>query len=551
MKHINSLLLKSACALSVILMIQACDTEFSEIGTGIVGIPDFEIKNRAYPITTYNKKITEFESSNIGNNLLGFYKDDVFGTSKASFVGQILPSDFTPTFGDNPVITSVILTIPYSSIATVGEEETTYELDLLYGTESIQLSIYKNNFLLRSFDPSTALGDPQNYYSDGSLTSGQLIESSQLEGQLLYSDATYFPSSLSIPLTTLNEETGVSEVTSTLIPSLRIDLFNNPNNSNLPEGFWEDLIFALENNEATSSRDGFYNYFRGLYFKAEATSENEGHMMQLQLQDPLSNLTVYYSYNQTVNGEEETSSAQGEYVLSFSGNNVAIFDNDFNPSILQTINDTSTDLEGDDFLYLKGGEGSMAVIELFPRDEEGNAEAEQDFKNEFRDIDNDERITPKRLINEAFLEFYVKESLHNSDLPNRVYIYDLNNNIPVADFFFDQTVNTTSMDSKFTHLVPLATETDSNGVEHKKYKVRLTEHLNNIILRDSTNVRLGLLVSSNVGLTNLNKFKNIEDIQGVPTGTILSPKSVILYGNNSPDTTKHPKLNVYYTEPNN
>ena len=545
MKHINSLLLKSACALSVILMIQACDTEFSEIGTGIVGIPDFEIKNRAYPITTYNKKITEFESSNIGNNLLGFYKDDVFGTSKASFVGQILPSKLKPTFGDNPEITSVILTIPYSSIATVGEEETTYELDLLYGTESIQLSIYKNNFLLRSFDPSTALGDPQNYYSDGSLTSGQLIESSQLEGQLLYSDATYFPSSLSIPLTTLNEETDVSEVTSTLIPSLRIDLFNNPDHQSPPRAFWEDLIFSLENNEATNSSDGFYNYFRGLYFKAEANSDNEGHMMQLQLAGAQSNLTINYSYGQT----EDRS--QGEYVLSFSGNNVAIFDNDFNPSILQTINDTSTDFEGDDFLYLKGGEGSMAVIELFPRDEEGNAEAEQDFKNEFRDIDNDERITPKRLINEAFLEFYVEETLSNDDIPKRVYLYDLDNNITVFDYALDQSINTTSLDSKLVHLVPLATETDSNGVEHKKYKIRLTDHLNNIVINDSTNVRLGLLVSSNVGLTNLNKFKNIEDIQGVPTGTVLSPKSVVLHGNNSPDTTKHPKLNVYYTEPNN
>ncbi|MFB1027283.1 MAG: DUF4270 family protein, partial [Flavobacteriaceae bacterium] len=277
----NSFLLKSACALSVILMVQACDSEFSEIGTGIVGIPDFEIKNKAYPITTYNKKITEFESSNLGNNLLGYYKDPVFGGFNANFVVQMLSSDFTPTFGDNPVITSVILTIPYSSIATVGEEETTYELDSLYGSNEIKLSIYKNNFLLRSFDPSAAVDDFQNYYSDGSLTSGQLIESSQLEGQLLYSDAAYFPSSLSIPLETINEETGVSEVTSTLIPSLRIDLFNNPNNSNLPEGFWEDLIFSLENNEATSSRDGFYNYFRGLYFKAEATSENEGHMMQL------------------------------------------------------------------------------------------------------------------------------------------------------------------------------------------------------------------------------------------------------------------------------
>ena len=548
MKYINSLLFKSACVLSVILMVQACDSEFSEIGSGIVGVPDFEIKNKAYPITTYNKKITKFESSNLGNNLLGYYEDPVFGGFNANFVVQMLSSDFTPTFGEDTVLDSVILTIPYSSNATINEDVTDYELDSLYGSNEIKLSIYKNNFLLRSFDPSAAVDDFQNYYSDGSLTSGQLIESSQLEGQLLYSDAAYFPSSLSIPLETINEETGVSEVTSTLIPSLRIDLFNNPNNSNLPEGFWEDLIFSLENNEATSSRDGFYNYFRGLYFKAEATSENEGHMMQLQLQDPLSNLTVYYSYNQTVNGEEETSSAQGEYVLSFSGNNVAIFDNDFNPSILQTINDTSTDLEGDDFLYLKGGEGSMAVIELFAEDEDGNTFA--DYLSEFRDIDN-EIITPKRLINEAFLEFYVEETTSNADIPNRVYIYDLDNNSVLFDYALDQSISTTSSDSKLVHLVPLATETDSDGVEHKKYKIRLTDHLNNIVINDSTNVSLGLLVSSNVGQISLNEFKNTEDIQGVPTGTVLSPKSVVLHGNNSPDPAKHPKLNIYYTEPNN
>ena len=548
MKYINSLLFKSACVLSVILMVQACDSEFSEIGSGIVGVPDFEIKNKAYPITTYNKKITKFESSNLGNNLLGYYEDPVFGGFNANFVVQMLSSDFTPTFGEDTVLDSVILTIPYSSNATINEDVTDYELDSLYGSNEIKLSIYKNNFLLRSFDPSAAVDDFQNYYSDGSLTSGQLIESSQLEGQLLYSDAAYFPSSLSIPLETINEETGVSEVTSTLIPSLRIDLFNNPDHQSPPRAFWEDLIFSLENNEATNSSDGFYNYFRGLYFKAEATSENEGHMMQLQLQDPLSNLTVYYSYNQTVNGEEETSSAQGEYVLSFAGNNVAIFDNDFNPSILQTINDTSTDLEGDDFLYLKGGEGSMAVIELFAEDEDGNTFA--DYLSEFRDIDN-EIITPKRLINEAFLEFYVEETTSNADIPNRVYIYDLDNNSVLFDYVLDQSINTTSSDSKLVHLVPLATETDSDGVEHKKYKIRLTDHLNNIVINDSTNVSLGLLVSSNVGQISLNEFKNTEDIQGVPTGTVLSPKSVILHGNNSPDPTKHPKLNIYYTEPNN
>jgi hypothetical protein len=427
MKHMNSFLLKSACALSVILMVQACDSEFSEIGTGIVGIPDFEIKNKAYPITTYNKKITEFESSNLGNNLLGYYEDPVFGGSKASFVGQILPSDLTPTFGDNTVLDSVVLTIPYMSNATINEEVTEYELDSLYGSNPIKLSVFKNNFLLRRFDPSGSVDDFQNYYSNGSLTSGQLIESSQLEGQLLYSDPNYFPSSQSIPLTTYNEETDAFEVTSTLIPSLRVHLYNNPDNQSPPDAFWEDLIFSLEDNEATSSSDGFFNYFRGLYFKAEANDNDEGHMMQLQLAGAQSNLTIYYTYDQTltVDGVEETSPAKGEYVLSFSGNNVAIFDNDFNPSILQTINDTSTDLEGDDFLYLKGGEGSMAVIELFAEDEFGNTE--EDYLNEFRDIDG-EQTTPKRLINEAFLEFYVEETMSNADIPNRVYIYDLDNN---------------------------------------------------------------------------------------------------------------------------
>ncbi|MFB1027664.1 MAG: DUF4270 family protein, partial [Flavobacteriaceae bacterium] len=436
------------------------------------------------------------------------------------------------------------------SNATINEEVTEYELDSLYGSNPIKLSVFKNNFLLRRFDPSGSVDDFQNYYSNGSLTSGQLIESSQLEGQLLYSDPNYFPSSQSIPLKTYNEETDAFEVTSTLIPSLRVHLYNNPDNQSPPDAFWEDLIFSLEDNEATSSSAGFFNYFRGLYFKAEANDNDEGHMMQLQLAGAQSNLTIYYTYDQTltVDGVEETSPAKGEYVLSFSGNNVAIFDNDFNPSILQTINDTSTDLEGDDFLYLKGGEGSMAVIELFAEDEFGNTE--EDYKNEFRDIDN-EIITPKRLINEAFLEFYVEETMSNADIPNRVYIYDLDNNSVLFDYALDQSISTTSSDSKLVHLVPLATETDSDGVEHKKYKIRLTDHLNNIVINDSTNVKLGLLVSSNVGQISLNEFKNIDDIQGVPTGTVLSPKSVVLHGNNSPNPTKHPKLNIYYTEPNN
>ena len=278
--------------------------------------------------------------------------------------------------------------------------------------------------------------------------------------------------------------------------------------------------------------------------------------MQLNFSSSDASVTLYYNYDKTTttdDGTETTTNAQGEYKMTFTGNRVNIFENDFNTSVLQTIEDTTTDAEGDDYLYLKGGEGSMAVVELFA-DEEGNSEIDQ--LNEFREV-NDGVVTVKRLINEAYLEFYVDETQSNTDVPNRVYIYDLENNIPVRDFYLDQTTNTVSSDSKFTHLVPLATETDADGTEQKKYKIRLTEHLNNIIIRDSTNVKLGLVVSSNVGAITSRGFQNSIDleenivIEGAPIGTVLSPKSVVLHGNNSPNTAKRIKLNIYYTEPNN
>ena len=556
MKNLNSVLFKSVCCLSLIFMIQACDNEFSEIGTGIVGTPDFEIKNGTYPVKTYNKKMTPFQSNGLSENLLGYYYDPVFGDSKVDFVGQLTPKTFAPDFGDDTILDSVVLTVPYKS--TIDTETMTYTLDYLYGSDPIKLSIFKNNYYLRTFDPNADLDAPQNYYSNGTLAQGELMGTTDLEGQLIYQDNSYFPSADSIDLWEDNEETDVFEVASTLQPSLRVHLFSpTGQNSNPIAAFWDDLIFSKEEDEVLSSSTNFYDYFRGLYFKAESITPMGGNLMQLDFSSTDASVTIYYTYEETVtvNGETSTITSQGEYEMNFTGNRVNIFDNTFNASVTNIIDDTTTDAEGDDYLYLKGGEGSMAIVELFA-DEAGNSEEDQ--LNEFREVDNNGLVSVKRLINEAYLEFYIDETQLNTDHPNRVYLYDLDNNIPMTDFFLDQTVNTASADSKFTHLVPLSTETSADGTEQKKYKIRLTEHLNNIIIDDSTNVKLGLVVSSNVGSASPRGFQtsidvgiglDITTIEGVPTGTVLSPKSVVLHGSNSPVAAKRVKLNIYYTEP--
>ena len=554
MKYFNSVLFKSICVLALIFMNQSCENEFSEIGTDIVGTPGFEIKKKTYPVTTYNKKITPFQSNGLAENLLGYYYDPVFGATTVNFVGQLTPASLTPNFGENTVLDSVVLTIPYNSTVST-EDDTSYELDSLYGgtkSDSIKLSIFRNNYYLRAFDPSGDLDATQNYYSNGSLAQGETIGASELEGQLLYYSDNYYPKANPIGLKEVNEETGELEVTSTIPPSLRIPLYGSSSeNTSVPDRFWEGLIFAKEEDEVLSKTSSFYEYFRGLYFKVEPTVTENKNLAQLNFSSASSNVTLYYTYDQTttVDGEENTTKVQGKYEMTFSGNRVNIFKNEFNTFILQTIEDTSTDAEGDDYLYLKGGEGSMAIIELFSDDENGTTKAEQ--LNEFRDVDEEGVITTKRLINEAYLELFVETTLSNLDKPGRVYVYDIANNLPVADFFLDQTTEAASSDSKFTHLVPLTKETGADGVEEQKYKIRLTEHLNNIVMRDSTNFKLGLVVTSNAGAANTREFLSPTDVEGVPIGTVLTPKSIVLHGNNSPDAAKSVKFNIYYTEPNN
>ena len=53
MKHFNSVLFKSTCALALIFMNQSCENEFSEIGTDIVGTPGIEIKNNKIDLKKY------------------------------------------------------------------------------------------------------------------------------------------------------------------------------------------------------------------------------------------------------------------------------------------------------------------------------------------------------------------------------------------------------------------------------------------------------------------------------------------------------------------
>ena len=528
---------------------QSCDKELTSFDSDVINSEnaiDFLTGELDYSILSKSEIINPVQSNNLPSFLIGKYNHPQFGNSYANFVGQMVPADYNHDFGDNVELDSVILSIPYYSRAIDTDEnlDVTYEIDSVYGNNPIKISIYKNNFFLRTFNPFQSFDSSQNYFTNGSLSNNEQIDISQLEGQLLFEIDDFVPNANQINLTAV-DTSGETYISQKLAPALRFKL-NNPNNN-----FWETLFFNNEGLPNLSNEPDFKEFFRGLYIKTEGLNSS-GSMMLLNLASSNAKLTIHYtSDNEVVNNDtgstDDNLTNQHEYVLNFSGNLVNIFENEN----LIDVNGTNT-VDGNENIYLRGGEGIITTLDLFSGsliNDNGEEISEFDhFKDFFYDNISD---TPKRLINEAYIEFYVNQNFINSDEPERIFIYNYEQNTALIDYFLDQSVSSTTINAKINHLVPLIKDSlnDNRGI---KYKIRITEHLNNLVLRDSSNSKLGLGVMSNISSVQNFTILGDEDSNSnnsLAAGIILSPKGTILHGNLSPELEKRPRIKIYYTEP--
>ena len=529
-----------------LLLIVSCEKDFASFDSQVVNSDNainFSTNSVEYGLTTRSEMVNPVQSNNLPSFLLGSYTHPQYGRSNSSFVGQMVPEDYDHDFGDNVVLDSVVLTIPYYSrgIDTSEEGDITYEIDSVYGNSPVKISVYKNNFFLRTFDPFSDFNTSQGYFSNGSLSVEEIIDATQLEGELLFEIDDFTPSEQQINLTEL-DTAGNPYVAQRIAPALRFKL-NNPN-----DDFWESNFFENEGNQVLTNEPNFKEFFRGLYIKVESNSD--GSMMLLNFASSNSKLTIHYTSDNTNIGDSDTGSVdeietnQHEYVINFSGNLVNLFDN-------ETLIDVSTmeQTNGNENIFLRGGEGIVSTLDLFGgtiTNDNGDEISEfEHFKDFFYDDISDE---PIRIINEAYIEFFVNQNFSNDDEPERIYIYNYEQNSALIDYFLDQSVSSLTINAKINHLEPLLRDSlsDDRGV---KYKIRITEHLNNLILRDSSNAQLALGVISDIASVQNFKILDESENKSLASGVILSPKGTILHGNLSSDTEKRPKIKIYYTEP--
>ena len=587
----------------------SCNKEYNTIGTDFLRSDTFDTNVEYVDVAVKQKQIPPFKSIALPIYQLGKIQDQIYGNRDASFVTQLGLEELDPIFGitsqtkeeegddsniliikENELVVDAYLDIPFynntfdsdgdgvidaydvdpfdiysdsdgDGLADVLERSngtdpldpdtdddgildnvdtdtinprqgaTVYDIDSLIGNReaSLKVKVQELDYFLSTYDPSNNFETFLKYYSND-----QVIEN--FTGKVLYDGEVEINTEEIViykeddPDTDdVDESTQVKE---RLTPRLRIPI---------DKDYMQSKIIDMEGNIDLSNQDNFNLYFKGLFLSTYDFSDPL--LLILNYADASINIVYEYDrYNRndttddtsddTIDREEKT------FKLNLTGNQINILKQDpLSPEISKALNSNSEDLKR---VYLRGGEGIMMEIDLFD-DGTGN-----DILGEIK--------SNGWLINEANLTMYIdKEAIDMSGgiiEPSRLFLYDIEGKAPVIDYFIDQSQGQKPKDQKAVHSGLIEIDEDKKGI---KYKIRISEHVKNIIRNDSLNKKLALVVSSDITNAVNTELKNNDELEYIPVSSVINPLGTILYGPN-PEPINHDKrfrLELFYTEINN
>ena len=510
--------------LFVLLLSNSCEDDFTTLGSDFVNgleLPEpYVVKNLA----TYSDNILSVQSNTLNNYLLGQFSDPVFGNTEVSILTQLELQNTSPDFGQDPVLDSVVLTLPLFSQLI---DTDTYQLDSIFGDGGFKISIFESNQFLSDIDPGEN-GDFENqqiYYSD------QLNEfENNIETTPLFISEVIVPSDLTETQILFDQLDATTIDTLRVSPRIRLKL---------PNDFFQERILDNQNSVNLVSQSSFKNFLRGLFIKTQEPTDN-GTLVNFDLSNQDANITLYYKSlrpppSLEIENDDDLIETFNKFNLNFAGNTINFYDNS------NTLDLSNQDtINGEENLFIKGGEGIVSVIDPFNGpDSDGNGVADE----------IDELREKNWLINEANLILFVDENQAQEieNKPSRIFAYDLDRNRVLIDYSLDPGATANPLTSRLNHLGPLREDKDGNPF----YKIRITSHINNIINNDSINTRIGVVVTQNVNEARILDIRDsqLNQAETYIESAISTPRGQVFHGNLSPDEEKRLKLQIFYTEP--
>ena len=587
---------------AIVLSISSCQEDATTLGVGVIDQSPLRTDMEAFDVFVLNKGIDAVQTNKLPVYQLGNFVDPVYGRTEARITTQVgLEGGIgNPTFGalsqdeedaadtdgddqtapENERITDVFLYIPFlqnpagdrdgdgvvddfdvdpddpnsdsdGDNVTDNQERLSgtdplnpdtdgdgelddvdleiiantfprqVDIDSIYGNRDIpfNLRVERSTFFLRDLDPDSGFLEAQEYFSSQQF-SPDFVAEVLFEGEVTITTEETIIFREDDPDTEIDESL---EVDQRLQPGIRVPLDID---------FFQQNIIDNEGGSPLLSSANFTEFFRGIHL-----SVSDDILILLNLTQ--GNITINYEYDGFDEGEPET--VRDRYTLTLitggdiapiAGNAVNTYNNDALPPNIASELDTG---ENASRIYLKGGSGIFAEVALFEPDNQENV------INEIKQN--------RWVINEANLVFYVdREALDAAGVTDevpRLYLYNAETNAALYNINFGSEPSLVGrIDGNYGGFLE---EEDGKGV---KYTVRITNYINDIIVRDSVNATLGLAVSADI--TNISAsgamLENTME-EDVPIASTITPLSTILFGSNLPESDdRRLRLEIFFTE---
>jgi|GEM_PF-1105540 len=546
MKHY--FLIKITVIIALVVLGTACDDDLSSIGGEIIDIdPNNGFTTEEIAIIAYNERVENVQVSGLPGVLLGVNNDAVFGNSVHSVLAKAALATYDHSFGTNPILSSVVVNIPYfstlesSEFEDSGETTNTYSLDSIFNAnEEVKLSLYYSDYFLSDLDPEN-LEQQNRYFSQ------EEFPETLLQTLPIIQDTIFSPSSdeVIVPntLVCVASDDDIEEEKSA--PAFQVTVKDQA-----VLEFFTEKILNKEGDIELSNVNNFQEFFRGFYLKATPKSEGtEGALAYLDLSQASVNLIYTIDPEESEDPDNCLERPILSFPIVFSDTQVNIVEGNFNESIAAKI-EAQDSISGASSLYLKGGAGAIAVLEIFPGDQ----------NERFAELQAE-----KVILNDATIKFYVDGTL--TGLPSdyqRIYIYDYESGSPLVDLLLDPLFFQADPSTAFSTSLGMLEQDDIGHF----YEVNITQHVNNLIYNsdENSNRKLGLCVTQNAGLPlatsvtgsigidtgTILDFQNSKgEARVLPAGSVIEPDGIILYGNATTEVEKRLKLNLVYTKPIN
>ena len=598
---------------SLAIFLTSCNKDYFTVGSELFNGEFEDLNSIVFPVFSYQESTVKVATNNLPNVHLGKYNDDYYGALESSFVSQ-LDISYLPIFGDfsqqqeqegseidirvineEEVLYAVYLDIPFfnnrndsdtdgvidlydvdpnnsssdsdlDGISDIDElraelnplsndsdgdgildpddddnsgydsQRRVYEIDSIYGNRnaSFDLKVYELTYYLHHLDIENNFEYNAQYFSD------QDFYANGFSGQVLYDD------NINLNLEEVPVLYYQDDPETTVIETGQVEYYESPRiRVPLNVEFFQRRLMNFEGLDQLKNADNFNHHLRGLIVKADNFSDD------LYMLLDISNAQVVLEYNYNWYNSKGTVTTDDDVIERRKKSNAMPFGGvyvnhysyqDPNEKVQQVIS-SSEEGTPSNRIFLQGPR-LTSRIKLF-------AENEFDLPNVIHELASQDVI-----INEANLVLNIDKSAHDVShdlLPNRLYLYSYNNGATIEDYNKDFTIdyNLASVNAN-KYVFGGMLEYDSDN-KPDRYKFNITNHVNNIINKDSLNIDLGLVVNSNIeDITLRRAFTNPQNNKTlIPTSVIVSPYSVVLYGSHPNDSIsfyKRLSLEILYTK---